>query len=302
MELYQLKYFEEVARYESVSKAAEKLHISQPALSKAIAKLESDLGVELFDRVGKRISLNESGAVFRESVSQLLMHANESVNSIRQFNEAYGESVNIAVRGPQKEALACTVAFMQANPEVRINFDVKRSQEKKGALFASDVVFAPVGTPFSPSVGIPYATRKLDLAVSWDSPFAQRSSVALEELKDEHFIMLTSPYELYELSYGLCTDCGFVPIVRVTTGSKPALLEFVRRGMGIGLLDGYAAGNNVEGVSIVALENTAPIRSLCFACRDPETLTPAAKRYVEFMFDYFDIPISKLELAVFDRK
>ena len=63
MELNQLKCFLEVARLEHITQAAEQLHITQPALSKVIARLEDDLGVKLFDREGKNIRLNEYGRV-----------------------------------------------------------------------------------------------------------------------------------------------------------------------------------------------------------------------------------------------
>lgn len=64
MELLQLKYFQTVARLEHMTKAAEELHIAQPSLSKTIARLEKDLGVPLFDRQGRQITLNSFGKYF----------------------------------------------------------------------------------------------------------------------------------------------------------------------------------------------------------------------------------------------
>ena len=64
MEIHQLKYFICVAKLESISKAATMLHLSQPALSKSLAKLEDELGVQLFDRLGKRLHLNDRGKLF----------------------------------------------------------------------------------------------------------------------------------------------------------------------------------------------------------------------------------------------
>ena len=63
MELHQLNCFLEVAKLEHITQAAEQLHITQPALSKVIARLEEDLGVKLFDREGQNIRLNEYGTV-----------------------------------------------------------------------------------------------------------------------------------------------------------------------------------------------------------------------------------------------
>lgn len=70
MELQQLRYFVRVAQVESISKAAKSLHISQPALSKSIMRLEQELGCDLFDRTGKRIHLNEKGREFLGGVAR----------------------------------------------------------------------------------------------------------------------------------------------------------------------------------------------------------------------------------------
>lgn len=302
MELYQLEYFEAVARHENVSKAAEELHISQPALSKAIAKLESELGVNLFDRVGKRLSLNEQGAFFRDSAAQLLMHVQESTDALREFAGAREGTVNVVVRGPQKEALSCTMAFMRENPSVFVTFDVQHSHDKNSTAYDADVVFAPVGMPFSASVGVPYAERDLKLAVPEDHWLEADGPVDLAALKDEPFAFLTRPYEYYELSYRLCLDSGFTPNVRFVTGSKPALLDFVRAGMGVGLVDSYMTRwGGVDGARIIALERESVIRSLCFACRKPDAMTPVARKYLDFVFEYFDVPKEKLSAAVFDR-
>ena len=72
MELYWLKYFQTIARIGSVSRAAEQIHISQPALSKTLSQLEEELGVRLFDRVGRNIVLNRYGESFLKNTNEIL--------------------------------------------------------------------------------------------------------------------------------------------------------------------------------------------------------------------------------------
>lgn len=72
MELYQLKYFLYAAKYENISKAAQALRVSQPSISRAVASLEKELQVELFERQGKRILLTRAGLTFREQISPIL--------------------------------------------------------------------------------------------------------------------------------------------------------------------------------------------------------------------------------------
>lgn len=78
MELHQLRYFVQVAKLESASQAAETLHVSQPALSRSISKLEGELGATLFDRVGRRLLLNDRGRMYLRSVEGLLRGLSEA--------------------------------------------------------------------------------------------------------------------------------------------------------------------------------------------------------------------------------
>ncbi len=86
VELHQLKYFRVVAKYQSVSKAAIELHVSQSALSRSIAKLETELNVTLFDRNGKRLALNENGTRFLVDVERILGDIDDSVRTISLSN------------------------------------------------------------------------------------------------------------------------------------------------------------------------------------------------------------------------
>ena len=79
MELLQLKYFAECARTENFSQVAKKYMVPQPSISKTIKKLETELGVNLFDRHGKQISLNTNGRYFYEKVSTALENINQGI-------------------------------------------------------------------------------------------------------------------------------------------------------------------------------------------------------------------------------
>jgi len=91
MNIIQLKYFNTVAATENMSKAAELLHVSQPALSKNISRLEEEIGYSLFTRNGKNLTLNTAGQVFLESTSaavDLIESGIEELNLLENENEA----------------------------------------------------------------------------------------------------------------------------------------------------------------------------------------------------------------------
>ena len=116
MELNQLRYFQTVAEYGQMTRAAEELHISQSSLSKTISMLEKDVGVKLFDRLGNRIALNSVGRSFLNRVDRLLL---ELEDAVREANASDYGSIHFAVN----ISGLCTNyidSFLRQNPKVKL--------------------------------------------------------------------------------------------------------------------------------------------------------------------------------------
>src|SRR5690348_11782859 len=95
MELRQLRYFEAVARNRHVSRAAHELHLAQPSLSKQLRALEAELGVALFDRVGRRVELTEAGKLFLSHTRRVLAEAGAAREAMQQYQGAHKGRVAI---------------------------------------------------------------------------------------------------------------------------------------------------------------------------------------------------------------
>lgn len=100
MELLQLKYFLKIAETGNMTRAAEELYISQSSLSRTISRLEKDLGVQLFDRVGRQIRLNQYGKIFLARTKQMFYQLDEAKREIADLNGQYDQCINIAVTIP----------------------------------------------------------------------------------------------------------------------------------------------------------------------------------------------------------
>lgn len=299
MELYQLRYFEQVATRESLSGAARELHVSQPALSKAISKLEEELGVALFDRSGNRLKLNNKGNHYLLYVQRILREVDDSRASLRLFSNNEGETLKVVVYGPQKEALDCTLAFLKKNPMFNLLFVVKHDDEVLIGEWESEIIFYQTGNGMGKIAGIPYGTRTFSVVLPESHPLALNDNVSLADMSHESFIFLNNSPFTYEQSYRLCRQAGFYPFVRIVTSNKQALLEFVRAGLGIGILDSPTM-RKVSGVKSFELSDAEVFREQRFASRNVSTLSPAARRFLDFIFTYFDIPEDEIALATFD--
>ncbi|WP_417143888.1 LysR family transcriptional regulator [Raoultibacter massiliensis] len=301
MELYQLKYFVQVAKLESISKAAALLHISQPALSKTIIKLEDELGTQLFDRIGKRIYLNDRGRFFLESVEKTLRDLTGAVSVVGGTAGDLGGTISVGVFGPQSEAIACTTEFMRANPQYDIVFDARQKSSTSQVVREFDMVFFPATAAFENIAGMPYARNKTALCVFADHPLAGLERAELHLFKDEPFIFMNTTAGIYEQSYQLCIECGFSPRIRAVTSSGVAQMRLIEAGLGVGFVDVPVRSSGNVRVSYLDLGMSLADQVLCFACRPVHLLSPAAKRLLSFTMQYFGLPENEQTLACFEK-
>ena len=118
MELTQLKYFLEAAKTENLSQAARNLHISQPSLSKAIQKLEEELGAPLFRRDGRRLRLNENGKAFLEKTAPAVAQLQAAQQQLSRPAGAEADALTVGLWGESDALTGCIRAFLERNPGV----------------------------------------------------------------------------------------------------------------------------------------------------------------------------------------
>ena len=117
MELTQLKYFLEAAKTENLSQAARDLHISQPSLSKAIQKLEEELGAPLFQRDGRKLRLNQNGKAFLEKTAPAVAQL-QAAQQLSRPAAAEPDALTVGVWGESDALTGCIQAFLERNPNV----------------------------------------------------------------------------------------------------------------------------------------------------------------------------------------
>src|SRR6201982_1693353 len=123
VELRHLRYFVAVAEAQNFLRAAtQKLHVSQPAVSRQIRDLEDELGVQLFERTGKSVSLTDAGHVFLKEVRAVLERTDEAVRNVRDFAQAGETELHVGYAPtPSGHILSATMrAFQKAMPNVHV--------------------------------------------------------------------------------------------------------------------------------------------------------------------------------------
>lgn len=249
MELQQLEYFRVVARTQHVTQAAEELAITQPALSRAMARLERDVGVSLFDHQGRSIKLNRYGRAFLRHVERALSAVQEGRREVTDLADrdagviAFGFAHALGTR-VVPDLIA---AFRHQHPRARFQLLQNASHIILEEVAAGDVDLALV-SPVPPTSerieSMELSSEELYLTVPHDHRLAKRKSVRLSELRDDTFVCLREGYGLRALTDHFCALAGFEPKIAFEGEEIATLRGLVAVGLGVAIIP--AAGSSAE--------------------------------------------------------
>lgn len=229
----QVRYFLAVAEHQSFTRAAEALHVSQPALSQQVRLMEESLGVQLFDRSGRTTRLTDSGEVYLQYVRRASQEFREAKRALHDVNDLSRGGLRVAVTptfttylvGPLVEA------FHSRYPNISLNLR-EISQEHMEDLLLSDEI--DVGIAFSGTSTAdldlePLLVETLALVVRTGHPLAGEVSVGLEALSAESLVLLSPEFATREQIDRFCRQHSIQPQVRIEANSISAVIEIVRR-------------------------------------------------------------------------
>jgi DNA-binding transcriptional LysR family regulator len=246
MELQQLEYFRTVARTEHFTQAAEELGITQPTLSRAISRLERDLGVALFDQHGRSVRLNRYGRALLPHVERALGALHEAERELVDLSDrdrgviAFGFAHALGTR-VVPDLIA---SFRQQHPRARFQLLQNASHIILAELEAGEVDLALV-SPLPPASerieSVELASEELYLVVPHDHRFAKRRAVKLAELRDDTFVCLRQGYALRTLTDGFCAQAGFAPKIAFEGEEIATLRGLVAVGLGVAIIPAAAA-------------------------------------------------------------
>ncbi|MFE2541361.1 LysR family transcriptional regulator [Actinacidiphila glaucinigra] len=235
-----LAQFAAVARHEHVTRAARELGVPQSTLSRAMVRLELDLGVTLFARQGRTVSLTPAGHGFLASVERALGEVERSAESVRA--DADPQSGRVAfgflhTLGPETVP-ALLRAFRADHPRIRFQLVQNYGEAMLAGLRAGELdlcLTSPV--PDAPDLVV----RRLDeqrlrLVVPADHRLASRRRVRLAEASGELFVSLEAGYGLRRITDALCAEAGFTPRVGFEGEEAETLRGLVAAGLGVALL------------------------------------------------------------------
>ena len=256
MELRHLRYFVAVAEELSFTKAAQKLRLAQPSLTRQVRNLEDEIRVRLFDRSNNRVALTEEGRLFLFDSKRLLAMAADSVAAVQRMSRGETSDLNIGyVANIHYGLLPATLgAFRKLCPGVALNLFDMTAAEQYHALESRKIDLGFVGLrPSLPGhllLSECVAHDTMLVALPTHHSLARKRKVTIADLAPFFFIGMSAKTHpgAREWLVDLCQKAGFAGRILQEADGEPTAIKFVADGLGVALLPDQITGLQYEGV------------------------------------------------------
>ncbi len=255
MELRHLRYFVCVAEEQHIGRAALRLHISQPPLTRQIQQLEEELGAQLFHRTARGVDLTDAGRVLYDDARHILGLAERAAERTSKAAQGLLGRVDVAIFGSGIFGVIPRLMrrFRASHPEVSIRLHNLAKEEQIDALRHRRITLAfnRLMRPVEGLTSETLLTEPLYVAMPSGSALAARTAVALRELDGEPLVMYPTgsrPSFIDRLSE-MCRDCGFTPLVAEEVGDTVHALALVATGFGLCVVPHSATALAIPGIT-----------------------------------------------------
>jgi LysR family hydrogen peroxide-inducible transcriptional activator len=288
MELHQLRYFVAAAECGNISRAAERCHVAQPSLSQQLKKLESLLGVNLFDRVGRGIAITDAGRALLPRARQILAQVRDTEANLRREAAGCGGTLIVGAIPTMAPYLLppALEKFRSAYPDCQISVREALTEQLAEALVNNEIDCALLSTPLEDElleIEI-LAEEELLVAVPERHPAAGKSQLGVTDLRGQPTISLEDMHCLGRQIEGFCSARHLSRRVVCRSTQMLTILELVGLGIGVSIIPAMAAAADHAGrCRYLPLRPGKPTRQIAVAWHHGRTRPLAATRFIEIV-------------------
>ena len=267
MNLTQLKCFAVVANQESITKAAEILYISQPAVSKTIKQLEDELQVQLFDRTGRTLKLNRAGRLFFSYVNDSLKELDRGVNAVQGGVDNSEQPISILMEVASPFIPSIVTNIKDKFPNVRLSLAQHTVREADFKQFD----FIVTSHPLKDLTNVP--VLKEEVFVGWNSKFGySKKFINPKEIKNERFVGLTKNNPLRNTIDRYFNERGISLNYMYETDDPATIRGLIEAGIGLSFIPSVTWQTIDEQVQLARL-TPEPLQRTIFLCSPSSNLT-----------------------------
>jgi DNA-binding transcriptional LysR family regulator len=298
----QLRVFAEVAQQGSMTRAADVLHLTPPAVSMQIREIESQVGLPLFDREGRQISLSTAGQYFQVHAKRILGAMKDAENAMARFKKLEHGQLTIGMVSTAKYFVPRLLArFHQDHPGVDVRLRVAGNREQLVALMdAGDVDLSVMGrAPREIATRAEaFAAHPMVFVAPPEHPFITLGNPAVAALAPYPFIVREQGSGTRAAMHGFFAEHRFEPRIMMEMSSNETIKQAVMAGMGLSFLSLHTLGLELQTglLRVLGVEGTPLMRTWNVVHLQSKVLSPAAEA-----FRYFIIEKGEAYLHAHDR-
>lgn len=285
MKLSQLSYFQTACKLNSISRAAERLHISQPAITAAIRELENEFGYPLLSRQGKRFDLTREGMAFLEETDRLLAHADQFETAMKNLLSGR-RTIRVGV--PPMIGSILLPEIYTAFREQGRDFSLEIVESGRQALLSRmanhelDMAFLPHDSPLAPNFqSLQIAELETVCCTAPGNPLSEKETISVSDLQNESLILFKNSFFQTERILGRFQAERLHPRILLQTDQLSTIRKLVSCDIGVGFLFG-AVARSLRDIACVPLN--PPMKSqVSLVWRGTDYLMKEQNEFIEFM-------------------
>lgn len=293
MEMKQLIFFQRTAELEHMTHAAEQLMVAQPFLSKTIASLEKELGVPLFDHVGRQIKLNDYGRAFYSRVQRIFQELEDAQKELDDMSYRKEQEISI-VTNTSLYMPGLLYSFKEKLPEIQFHQRSDRRFRIMKMLYSGEADFAICSPPIlddpelETSILIHEVCPVIFPAGHW---LENRKSVDLAELKYEPLISALPGYAIRDLAEEFFQSVNIKPNIIVESSDTSLIPNYIKNGFGIAFSPLSALLQNAllqdKHIQYIEVSNPPCIGDVGLTWKKDRYMSRAGKQFLKFALEYF---------------
>ncbi|MEM7129794.1 MAG: LysR family transcriptional regulator [Chloroflexota bacterium] len=288
MNLNQLRGFWETASERSMSRAADKLFLTQPALSLQIKALEEELGQTLFERQGRQLLLTDSGRFLQERAKEILDLVERTQQEVATYQNLERGRITIGTNDTNCLYLLPSLlsTFREAFPGIELSLTNRKTSEVAALVISGEVDFG-IGTLPIPEPRITTETLcwREDVAIcSYSHPLVTNQQVTLGDLAEYTLLMLEQGSSSRGALERMMAERGVIPKMTMDLGSIEVIKRFVEINLGIGIVPGIAVADEVKAKRLRAFRlDWLPPSAIGILQRRNGYLSPASQLFLKML-------------------
>lgn len=290
MNIQHLKYFTDIAKYSSISKAAMENHMAQPAMSRILKSIEEEYGTNLFERRGRNIYLNPCGEILYEAAKKSISLLEGAEESISLYNGNFAGTVKLGLHTPTIQFPRVCKKFGEEYPDVFL--DIQKPPYDPETIYNMNYDLLILMGPLHYKKTYDHvllSTNRIMAVVSREHPFAGRKSLSVKEIAPYPMTVPILP-GFREVVMSYCIGLNFIPEIigicenrtehQILIGSDP------RRRIGV-MLDSYAYTWD-ETYDIIPFEDKDFVINIYLSWNNQLPMRPSVRLFKEFCIEEFD--------------